>query len=559
MWFTKDGRQVLHFLKSFWIFNPLCHASTMGATESAVLPSLLNITLDEIAIGLDRNQFTSEDLVRSYIARIDEVNHKLNAVVEINPDAFAIARQLDNERLISGKRSVLHGVPILLKDNIFTSDKMQTTAGSLCLLGAKPEREATIVELLRRAGAVLLGKTNLSEWANFRSAGDNATDGWSARGGQTYAPYLERQNPCGSSSGSAVAAAVGLAAATIGTETDGSIICPSGKSAVVGIKPTVGLTSRDGVIPGSPRQDTVGPIARTVKDAAMILNAIAGKSPFDSATDRIPYWPIPDFTAKCNPFALRKIRIGIPRNAMKKGTQDVDTVFQSAITALKEAGAIVVDDINFSDLEKFKGLNTDLVLLRDFKDSLDTFLQNLPVNPHSVRSLEDVIEFTKLNAGEFFPDRDIGTFEQAISSPHKASDVYQDMLHKSIYYAQNGLKNTLEHASLDAVALPASAIHATSMAAVLGYPIVTVPMGYYPKDAEIHYNNRGDLVTAGPGFPIGLQIIGRPFDEQNLIGYAYAFEQQTKIRQKQQPLIQPNTELEDTLAKRMGVLVKSEL
>ncbi|KUL86290.1 hypothetical protein ZTR_08571 [Talaromyces verruculosus] len=248
---------------------------------------------------------------------------------------------------------------------------MQTTAGSLCLLGAKPAREATIVDILRRAGAVLLGKTNMSEWANFRSDGDMAT---------------------------------------------------------YGIKLTVGLTPRDGVMPGCPRQDTVGPIAGTVKDAAMILNVIAGKSPYDSATDQIPCSSIPDFTAKCSPLALENIRIGIPRNAMVKGNKAVETIFESVIIALKEVGAPVVDNTDFTDLETFKGLNRDLILLRDFKDSLDTFLKDLPVNPHGIRCLEDVIESTKSNAGECFPDRDLGLFEQAISSLPETSEEYQSML-----------------------------------------------------------------------------------------------------------------------------------
>ncbi|KAL4900657.1 hypothetical protein BDW74DRAFT_188091 [Aspergillus multicolor] len=508
----------------------------LRGAELAALPSLLNITLDEIAIGLDRKQFMSVDLVHAYIGRIDEVNLKLNAVVEINPDALTIAK------------AALHGVPIPLKDNIGTTDKMHTTAGSLCLLGAKPARDATIVESLRRAGAVILGKTNLSEWANFRSAG-----------GQTYAPYLERQNPCGSSSGSAAAAAVGLAAAAIGTETDGSIICPSGKNAVVGIKPTVGLTSRDMVIPGSPRQDSVGPIARTVKDAAIVLNVIAGRSPFDNATDKFPNESVPDFSAHCKRGALRNIRIGIPRNALKKGPQAVDTAFENAIAALKAAGATIVDNTDFDGIDTFKNLDTDKVLLRDFKHSLNSFLQDLPANPHRIRSLEDVITFTKSAPAESFPDRDIATFEQALASPHRASDEYQDMLHKSIYYAEKGPKGSLDRFSLDAVVLPASAIHATSMAGILGYPIISVPMGYWPDNIETSYNRRGDLVTAGPNFPIGLQIIGRPFDEQNLIGYAYAFEQQTQIRQKLRPVVRPTVELKDVMARKEGFFVRSEL
>lgn len=242
-------------------------------------------------------------------------------------------------------------------------------------------------------------------------------------------------------------------------------------------------------------------MARTVKDAATILNMIAGKSAYDSATDQIPYSHIPDFAAKCSPLALENVRIGIPRNAMEKGTQAVDATFESVLIALKEAGAIVVDNTDFADLETFKSLNTDLVLLRDFKDFLAAFLQDLPVNPHNVRSLEDVIEFTKSNADECFPDRDIGSFEQAISSPINTSEEYQDMLRKSIHFAERGLKDTLEHNSLHAVVLPASAIHATSMAAILGWPIITVSMGYYPEDAKILYDQRGDIVIEGPGIP----------------------------------------------------------
>lgn len=354
---------------TIWSYGVLCLITAQtcpNATTSingTSFPSLFDVTLEELIVGLESKLFTSKDLVnvsrdfecfhrltdQAYVARINEVNGTLHAITQLNPDASSIASQLDAERANGTVRGPLHGIPIIIKNNIATADKMDNTAGSFALAGAKVTRDSTIAAKLRKAGAVILGKANLSQWANFRS--DNSTNGWSAIGGQVYGAYYYDQDPSGSSSGSAVSSSIGLSLAALGTETDGSIIGPSDANNVVGIKPTVGLTSRDLVIPISQHQDTVGPIARTVKDAAYILSAIAGYSPYDNYTSAIPYpnHAIPDYTAACNFSALRGKRIGIPRNVF-----DIPPVIRSPMNAiikrfnsyvipvLSDAGAIIV-------------------------------------------------------------------------------------------------------------------------------------------------------------------------------------------------------------------------
>ncbi|CAE7128899.1 unnamed protein product, partial [Rhizoctonia solani] len=319
---------------------------------------LYEASISELQFGLMNGHFTSVDLVRAYLARIDQVNHagpKLNAVIETNKRALEQAHALDQERKQTGKRSVLHGIPILVKDNIATlaSEGMNTTAGSYALLGSIVRGEATVAAKLREAGAIILGKTNLSEWSQARGL---TPTGWSGRGGQTTNPYYPGSNPCGSSSGSGVAAAIGLAAASLGTETDGSIICPSSFNNLVGIKPTVGLTSRAGVIPISTHQDTVGPIARSVADAAMILTIIAGQDARDNFTSTSPS-PVPNYTQFLDAQAIKGKRFGVPRkvfmnHTLTKTHQSVHVEFERALERIKKLGGIVVDPTDFPSAEE---------------------------------------------------------------------------------------------------------------------------------------------------------------------------------------------------------------
>ena len=335
------------------VYGPLLEGSLDEPSHGHVkpvarFPGLLDATLDELSHGLETGLFTSVDLVKAYTARIHEVNSVLNAVTELNPDALAIATALDSARAKGVIHGPLHGIPILLKDNIATLDRTGTTAGSYALLGAVPPRDSTVAAKLRRAGAILLGKANMSQWADARSL--NTSNGWSATGGQTRGGYHAGQDPSGSSSGSGVAASLGLAWAAVGTETAGSILQPSGKNNIVGIKPSVGLTSRYLVIPISEHQDTVGPMARTVRDAALLLGVIAGVDGRDNYTSAIPFDSIPDYVAACDINALQGKRIGISRLLLDFPTIKDDTYLRAAFNAsldvLREAGAIVVDNID---------------------------------------------------------------------------------------------------------------------------------------------------------------------------------------------------------------------
>ncbi|KAF2106873.1 amidase signature domain-containing protein [Lophiotrema nucula] len=489
------------------------------------LPSLSAITCEEIRTGLESGFFTSKDLVNAYSTRTEEVNDRLNAVLEINPDALAIAEQLDKERREGKIRGQLHGVPILVKDNIATSDLMQTTAGAFCLEGAKPSRDATVVTFLRKAGAVILGKTNLSEWANYRST--NSSDGWSGRGGQTYGTYHDKQYACGSSSGSAVATSIGLAFAAVGTETDGSITCPSAYNSIVGIKPTLGLVPRDFVISGSFNMDSVGPMARSVKDAALLLSVMAGKSEFDNATKHIPYDQIPDFTQHCDPKFLHSARIG-------------------ALSQFRDAGATIVDT-DFPNLDEFQQVPRSKYMERDLNDGLVAYLQALDSNPHEVRTLEDIIEALRNDAREKTDTFDVEGLENATRSPSRDSEEYQSILQSARRLAiDEGLNAVMDEHNLDAIILPEAAKVATSIAAVGGFPVITVPLGFFSEDDPVQIH-RGGTVKIGPNIPYGLQLIGRHFEEPKLVGYAYAFEQISRVRDKVKPLIAPKTELEDIL------------
>ncbi|KAK0516763.1 hypothetical protein JMJ35_001366 [Cladonia borealis] len=521
-------------------------------------PALIEVTVEELETGLESGLFTSVDLVNAYIARILEVNSTLNCVTEINPDAVSIAAELDAERANGTVRGPLHGVPILIKNNIATDDLMNNTAGSFALYGAKVPSDSTLASKLRAAGVVILGKANLSQWANFRS--DNSTNGWSAYGGQTFGAYYPEQDPSGSSSGSGVSSSLGLALAALGSETSGSILSPSNVNNLVGIKPTVGLTSRFLVIPISQRQDTVGPMARTVKDAAYVLQAIAGKDPNDNYTLAQPFDTPPDYVAACNFSSLRGARIGIPRNVIDPTQEPDNTVinaFNAAVETLKNAGAIIIDNTNITSyaLAQYNnGSAENIVLDADFVSDLpDNYLSKLTYNPENVHDLEDVRNFTQHFPQEDYPDRDTAVWDQSLALGYNNTDprfwaAYQENLEIA---GPQGILGLLTNYSLDALILPTD--FSPGLPALVGTPVITVPLGFYPANETVVRNMRGSLVETGPNIPFGLSFLGPAWSEATLIGFGYAFEQRTMVRNKVQPYIEPTTELIDVVANKTTV------
>lgn len=427
---------------------------------------------------------------------------------------------------------------------------MNNTAGSYALLGAKVPRDSTIAANLRKAGAIILGKSNLSQWANFRSS--NSSNGWSAQGGQTYAAYYPDQDPSGSSSGSGVSSSLGLAVASLGSETDGSIVSPSENNNIVGIKPTVGLTSRALVIPISEHQDTVGPMARTVKDAAYLLQAIAGPDKYDNYTLAQPFnGTLPDYVAACKLDALKGKRIGVPRNAI--GSRNVVSApvldaFELALGVLEEAGAIIVDNTNYTAYDQYRNSAAEgFVLDADFVANLASYLAQLTYNPNNVTSLSDVRDFTQSFLPEDYPDRDTAVWDESLAlnftntSP-KFWNYYQQDLFLG---GAGGLLGALDTYDLDAVVVPTNV--ASGISAIIGAPLVTVPLGSYPANTTVRMNSRGDLVDTAPNVPFGISFAGKLWSEESLIGFAYAFEQRTGVREMVKPYLSPKTELADVL------------
>jgi amidase len=486
-------------------------------------------TIDQLQAQMATGATTARTVAEQYLARIEQVDRQgpaLNSVIEVNPDALAIADALDEERRTSGPRGPLHGIPILIKDNIDTADAMATTAGSLALVGARPARDAFIVERLRAAGAVILGKTNLSEWANFRST--RSTSGWSSRGGQARNPYALDRNPCGSSSGSAVAVAANLCLAAVGTETDGSIICPAATNGVVGIKPTVGLVSRSGIIPIAHSQDTAGPMARTVRDAAILLGTLAGVDPRDPATEASQGRSYNDYTQFLDLNGLRGARIGVARNFFGFHPQ-VDQIMEAAIAVMRQAGAEIVDPANVETAGQFRESEME-VLLVEFKADLNQYLAGLgPEAP--VHSLEEIITFNEKHREQVMPYFGQELFLKAAEKGPLTNEDYVNALAKNHRLARDeGIDTTLRRHRLDAIVAPSNGPAwlidpingdhhgggSSSPAAVAGYPNVTVPAG------AVH------------GLPIGISFIAGAYQEPTLIRLAYAFEQATQARRPPQ-------------------------
>ncbi|KAL4883231.1 amidase signature domain-containing protein [Aspergillus karnatakaensis] len=543
-------------LKSFSLFVLLCIGliECRPASPDCTLPSLLDATQTDLQTGLRMGCFTSVDLVTAYIERIHEVNSKLNPVLEINPEALVIAEQLDIERRQGKTRGPMHGLPILVKDFIGTYDQMETAAGSYALIGAKIRADATVIANLRQNGAIILGKTSMSEWGNTRSM--NSSNGWNARGGQTYAAYYEQQDPNGSSSGSAVATDLGLTFAALGTETIGSIILPSEKSNVVGIKPTVGLTSRYMVVPVSEHADTIGPIARTVRDAALVLQAIAGADAYDNYTLASPFQTaIPDYIAACNPNGLQGKRIGIPRNVLNalpkyftSTASPINSAFEDAVAVIEKAGATIVEGTNFTAYEAF--LQSQIfqrVIAADMLSGLANYLSALTNNPNNLRDLWDIRDYTQRSSQEDYPSRDTQLWDMALfAGLNNTSPDFWPMYQQSLYFGdEGGLLGALARNGLDAVILPS--LLAGEIPGIIGSPVITVPVGALPADTSVRYNTRGDLVDAAPGIPLGLSFLGPKWSEDSLIAMAYAFEQRTLARGALQRIVEPKTELQDVL------------
>ena len=481
------------------------------------------ITISELNKGYLSGEFSIHDVVSSYINRINEIDKngpKLNSIIEINPDALKIAKQLDEELSNGHVRGKLHGIPVILKDNIDTADKMSTTAGSRAMVGSNPLQDSFLVKKLRESGAVILAKANLSEWANFR--GNNSSSGWSGVIGQTKNPYFLDRNPCGSSSGSAVAVSANLTALSIGTETNGSIVCPSTTNGIVGIKPTVGLISRSGIIPISFTQDTPGPMARTLEDAVIALGEITGVDEYDSKTLESKKHLLNDYTAFLNLNGLKGKRIGLYTKPLGINSE-VDKLFFKSVDEMKKIGASVIeiDKIN-SEITREISLK---VMLHEYKDGLNDYFKSLGDNA-KIKSLDQLIDFNNKDSIELkFYNQSY--LELANNTEGIKSDEYKKALNNLIKLSrEEGIDKVMDEYNLDAIIAPTGnpawttdwingdryLIHSSSPAAWAGYPNISIPMG------NIH------------GLPVGISFFGRAWSEPKLIEIAYSFEQKTKAR-----------------------------
>ena len=503
-------------------------ASASDVPCPAPAPEIKPFELDEITItklqaGMASGKFTARSITEKYLARIEEVDKQgpaLNSVIEINPDALAIADALDQERKANHLRGPMHGIPVLIKDNIDTADRMQTTAGSLALLGSKPTRDSFVAQKLRESGAVILGKTNLSEWANIRSS--HSSSGWSGRGGQTTNPYALDRNPCGSSSGSGAATSASLCAVAVGSETDGSIVCPASANGIVGIKPTLGLISRSGIIPIAHSQDTAGPMARSVRDAAILLGALAGADPRDSATAASAGKAEADYTKFLDPHGLRGARIGVARKYF--GSNDAqDQLMNNLIAAIKRQGAEIVDPADLPTHGKFDDTEF-LVLLYELKADLNAYLAARPGAPGS---LKDIIDFNESNREKEMPYFGQDIFIKSEAKGPLTSKEYTDALEANHRLSRKeGIDAVMDQFHLDAImALTAGPAWLTDLAngdhavggssnaaAVAGYPDITVPAGFVF------------------GLPVGISFFGRAWSEPTLLKIAYGFEQTMQAR-----------------------------
>lgn len=501
-------------------------------TSSHALPDLYEASIAELQDGLVEGSFSSVQLVKAYLRRIAEVNLEgpaLHAIIETNLQALSQAAALDDERKVKGSRGPLHGIPLLLKDNIATlhEEGMDTTAGSYALLGSVVPRDSFVAAKLRQAGAIFIGKANLSEWAGMRG---QVPFGFSGRGGQTHCPYYPNADPSGSSSGSGVAMAIGLAAGSLGSETDCSIVCPSSRNNIVGIKPTIGLVSRSGVIPISSHQDTAGPMCRSVADATLLLNFIAGPDPRDEATLHQP-GVIPDYMRALDKNALKGARLGVPR-AFIRNVKTIEETFNSSLDIFRALGAEIVDPADFPATEELLTSKAEeLVLAVDFKIDINKYISELVEVPTGVKTLADLIEFNKTHADQELPPpfyTDQSQFIQSEAAP--VDDAYFAALAKDFDLGRTrGIDAVLSQFNLDAIILPTDA-QAHLPAAIAGCPLISVPLGFRADDVEVLPATPSPLHTQAPGLPFGISFVGTAYSEFKLIGYAYAFEQATHVR-----------------------------
>ncbi|MBA2642267.1 MAG: amidase [Actinobacteria bacterium] len=489
---------------------------------------LEDVSIAELQAAMTSGSLTTHALVQQYLARIENLDRKgpnVNSVLELNPDAEVIARSLDAERHAGHVRGPLHGIPVLIKGNIDTHDKMTTTAGSLALVGTPPALDATVAKKLRDAGAIILGKANLSEWANFRSF--HSASGWSGQGGQTRNPYILDRNPCGSSSGSGAAVAAAFSAGSLGTETDGSIVCPSSANGVVGIKPTVGLTSRAGVVPIAHSQDTVGPHGKTVADAAAILGALTGVDPRDPDTAASAGKFKTNYTQYLDAHGLQGARIGVMRSGVTGYSEETDGIFEDALEAMKAAGATLVDPADLPTIDEIAtGAAEIVVLVYEFKRDLNAYLATRTGVP--IKTLADAIAFNEANAARELKWFLQEWFELAESDPFDKATYDAALLDARRLGGADGIDATLKANNLQALVAPTGSpawptdlvngdhfLGASSApSAIAGYPIINVPAG----DAF--------------GLPVGISFIGTAWSEPTLIKLAAGFEAATKARKK---------------------------
>jgi amidase len=497
-----------------------------AATPPAIAPApfeLEEATIAQLQEGLKSGKYTSRRLCQLYLARIDDIDRRgaLRSMIETNPDVLALADAADAERRAGRVRGPLHGIPVVIKDNIATGDKMKTTAGSLALADRPAPRDATVARRLRDAGAILLGKTNLSEWANFRST--HSVSGWSGRGGLCRNPYALDRNPCGSSSGTGAAISANLAAVGVGTETDGSIVCPSSANSLVGIKPTLGLVSRRGIVPIAHTQDTAGPMARTVADAAALLSVLAGTDPEDPATAAARVES--DYTKFLDPDGLRGARIGVARAKFFGYSASADKLVEAAIDVMKRAGAVIVDPADIPHAGEYDDAEFT-VLLYEFKADLNAYLAGLGDQAPN-KTLADLIAFNDRTRGRELPYFGQEIFTMAQEKGPLSDDAYVEALaHCRRLSRTEGLDVVFAKEKLDAIVAPTGSppwttdlvngdhfLGASSTpAAVSGYPSVSVPVGY------VH------------GLPVGMSFIGTAWSEPKLIRLAYAYEQAARPR-----------------------------
>src|SRR3954466_1113387 len=515
--------------------KPLAAETLVGGAPRAALTGhpfraapfeLEEATLADLQSGMVSGKFTARSITQAYLDRLAELDRQgpmLRHVIETNPDALSIADSLDQERKAGRVRGPLHGIPVLIKDNIDTADRMTTTAGSLALAGSVPLQDAFIAAKLRAAGAILLGKANLSEWANFRST--HSTSGWSGRGGQAKNPYVLDRNPCGSSSGSGGAVSANLCALAVGTETDGSIVCPSSANGIVGIKPTVGLVSRAGIIPIAHSQDTAGPMTRTVRDAATMLNVLAGIDPRDPATAASRSRGQVDYTHYLDANGLRGARIGIARKDFFGYSDVTDRLINAAIATMKSQGAIIVDPANVETNSKLGDPEFE-VLLYEFKADLNAYLVSLgPKAP--VKTLADIVAFNEQHKDQEMPWFGQEIMIRAQAKGPLSEKKYLDDLAKDMRLSRaEGIDATMTKYKLDAIVAPTggpawptdllNGDHfgggSSTPAAVAGYPNINVPAGFTHE------------------LPVGISFFGRAYSEPTLIRVAYAYEQATKHR-----------------------------